>query len=709
VRIQLVSETPVYEMHRDIIVRAFLRAGIPAADYSFSTLQDFTIDCDILVPLGEAALQQITGKSGITKWHCSILKSRIEYGGIKAIPLLHPGYVFRNFTESFYIAFGALRIKEESEHPKTFIAPRDFRLNPSFEETLHLLNECLDSEYVSIDVETGRGQINTFGVTYQAKGKCYPTSVAIQTLPERLGDNKFKALWMKIAQVCESPSKKILQNFIYDTLYLSRYGIYVENIHHDTMWAMKFLHPEMESGLHNVGRIYTKFPYWKEDGKDWGNVRNWQRHFEYNCKDTSGTYIAYFNQRTDLQERALEEVFSGLITSNVESIREMCTRGLRVNEATRERIQVTIQREADRLLEVIQSEIGPVNPRSPAQLKTALKSQGLKIPVVKGKETTDKKALIKLKKKYPKKKFLGDLVKLSGKNKLLSSYINFQTTFPGRATYTLNGCATETGRWNSKLDPWGGGFNAQTVPKSMRRMFTADSGKVLIEIDLMQAESRYVAWDAPEPTLMELINARRSIHKFVAARIFKIDEDSISKSSPKYALGKKAGHGANYGVGARTFADQCFTDVGVVLSEREAKNILDSYRMEIFPGIHKRQLRIQDEIKRTKKLVTPLGRERIFYDRIGDNLFREAYPFCPQSVIPDITNFLVRYLYGHCDLLLQVHDSILLQVEHNRAREIIQRAEASKDWHPEIHLAGGQLVIPVDISVGDNWGELETV
>ena len=111
-------------------------------------------------------------------------------------------------------------------------------------------------------------------------------------------------------------------------------------------------------------------------------------------------------------------------------------------------------------------------------------------------------------------------------------------------------------------------------------------------------------------------------------------------------------------------------------------------------------------------LRTPLGRERIFYGRIGDDTFREAYAYCPQTTIPDITNHLMLFLYEQfeeLEFLLQVHDSLLLQYDSNRVMEIAEAARDYKAWHPKIILPGGELVIPVDIEIGSHWGRMEKI
>ncbi len=672
---------------------------------------------NVIVPLGSYALEFLTGLESIDKWHLSILQSTAEFGNRKVVPLLHPAEVISSrYSDMAYISFGCLRLKEEMQTPKNTVPERKFLINPPHAVAMKFLQRCLSAKVLSFDIETGNSIINTVGFAISET-----EAIAIEVLPYSKDPKEYYELWQMIRAVLESSIPKVCQNFIHETQFLSKYGIYINNIHHDTMWCMKFLHPEFDKGLHNVGRIYTRFPYWKEEGKDWNNINNWHEHLTYNCKDTTGTMAAYYGQRKALESRGLDKLFYGFVMQFAEPIREMCTRGLLVNEPTITKLREKARHEADNFMRTIDAQtmerIGrTINPRSPKQLKDALTEFGIKLPTKYDRRTgkhvvtTDKKALIKIRKKYKDEEIIPALIGLSSKNKQLSSYLEFDyDRSTNRVRYTLDGCATETGRWAGYTDAWGNGFNPQTVPKSIRDCFHAESGKLLVQIDLSQAESRYVAYESPEPKLISMLENKEDVHRFVAGAIYNKPSELIGKNSPERQLGKKSGHSANYGVGPDTFAEACLTEMDLVVTRQEAKHIIDTY-FQIFPGIRNRQNNIQKQIRLSKKLSTPFGRERTFYDRIGDGLFREAYAYAPQSTIPDITNCLMLYLFTHCpnvDFLLQVHDSLLLQVDETKVNELANLAVQYEKWHPKIVLPGGELIIPIDIEVGTTWKKME--
>lgn len=672
----------------------------------------------VIVPLGEYALNIVCGLEGIGKWHCSVVKAKAEFGGIKCVPLLHPDFVAKSYADSFYIVAGCQKLKKEMHFAELREPKRNFVLGPSFSEALSRLAWLEEQPEIAIDIETGSGLINTVGFATSAE-----YAIAIKTLPEFYSQDEYLKLWQAIARVCEGRSRKIAQNFIYEATWLSRYGILLNNTIFDTMWGMKFLHPEFDKGLDNVGRLYTEFPYWKDDNDSWSNIRDWYRHLDYNCKDTTGTFAAYLQMQETLRERKLSDLFNGYVMRFAPVIQEMCTHGLLLDEVALQKLRDKLLLEQENHNRILEAEFTGrlqriVNPRSPKQLQAALKDIGLKLPTKTNKqtgeaaETADKKALVKLRKRHPNEPVLPALIGLSATNKQLSSYANFEyDSRTKRVHYTLDGCGTETGRWAGYNSGWGEGFNPQTVPKVVRNCFVAEPGTQLVQIDLAQAESRFVAWESPEPTLMQMLSEGRDVHRYMASRIFKKPEEFINYLERQ--LGKKSGHASNYSVGPRTFAESCLVEMNYYIEEREAKRIIETY-FEVFPGIRIRQANIRKEVAQRRMLRTPMGRERHFYGRMNDATFREAYAYSPQSVIPDITNTLMLKLWDERDyldedmkFLLQVHDSLLLQVSEARVAEVAAFAKDTTAWHPEILLPGGKLVIPTDVEVGMRWGRLE--
>lgn len=688
------------------------------------------IEGGVIIAMGEKALNLTTGRRGIDKWHLSPLDSLPSFGTKKVIPTYDPTRVNKDPQLGLYQELAFRRALLESKTTTFARTPERYHLNPSTDETLAVLDFLLTQPVISVDVETGYGQINTVGFAWSESD-----AIAINVLPDRLMDDNYYRLWNGIRKVLEGPAKKVFQNFIYDTSYFSAYGCRVVNTYHDTMWAQKYLYPELDMNLGNVGRMYTSRPYWKDDGKveheegkkkDWGAVRDWTKHYQYNCRDTTGTFEAHLSQRVDLEGRGLLQTFDGYVMRLSEPILEMCSRGVPVDLEQRERLKVQTETHIQALTEEFKKEVGSdLNPRSPKQIMKYLKEQGITPPKkydkAKGnyRESADASSIKRIRLKHPDLKSLALLADIRSLSKAIGSYIDFDVK-PGenRLRYSLNGTGTETLRFSGHKDPWDRGFNIQTIPReggdvSIKSMFVSPREMSFVEVDLRQAESRFVAYDSADPTLIQMLESGADIHRYVAAEIFRKNEADVTKDERQ--LGKKAGHGANYAMKESVFIETCFAEMDLVLTKAEAKTTLEAYH-RLFPGIRRWHQWIRMELNLKRKLSAPSGWERYFYGRYGDDMFKEAYAWRPQHTIPWITNHLMLHLCAErtkgnlrFELLFQGHDALYLLAPDHWVPAVTKECHRLKKWHPEVVLPGGKLIIPVETKAGKIMSDLKEV
>jgi DNA polymerase-1 len=739
----LAAKRPLSDFTGKLLFNQFMKAGVPRSRIRVESLYErmpparksylldplerrfWEADCIerlsklrpwVLVPLGEECLKFATGLSGIGKWHLSILKAQEGLGGVKTIPLLSPEYIQKVFKEIPFLTFGASRIAEESKFEGIRNVERNFtvkteRESGDVQEFVRWMHDRQDREWLSLDIETSQGHITCIGFSTDPR-----EAICIPTLPRDYEAEEFFFLWSEIAKFLGSGSKKVGQNLIYDSTYLSKYGVRIKNIYHDTMICQKFLHPELPMGLDTIARLYSKEPYWKDEGKNWGMGQDVSALYFYNCKDVAVTLECALAQRNDLKMRGLEDLFYKEQMQYTKGIQEMCWSGLRIDESKREELRSQLVSQLESYGTSLQSEARRVmgkeiNPRSPQQVKELLKAYGYRLPTKDGQETSNKEALLKLRLKDPESKILTPLIQISEANKRISSYIDYENDPDHRVRYSLYNHKTESGRWAGGLDPWGRGFNVQTIPSELKGQFCASEGSILVEIDLKQAESRFVAWDGPVPKLIEMYKSGIDIHRFVASHplLFNKPMDAIQKEERQ--LGKKVGHAANYDVGPATMANSCLIEMDLVLSVNRAEKMLAGYH-QIFDGaIRKWHQKIQEELQRSKKLKTPMGYERYFYDRIGPDLYREAYAYRPQNTVVAVINKLLRHLFGknQITLLAQIHDALLLETPHDNLKQVIQLVKDQDSWNPTMILSGGDFRIPVEMKAGNSWKSMELV
>lgn len=726
-----------------LLLEKMRRAGIKQSEVSFVSISRTTnapIEADfircraelnninpvVIVALDETCLSFTTEKRNIWKWHLSPLDGLPEFTTRKIIPSFHTDQIRKQPELGLYLELALIRARQESLSRNYNRKPQRFLLNPNVRETLEILQNLTRESTLSIDIETGRGQINTVGFAWSASD-----AIAINVLPDNYGPENYFRLWEAIRLLLEGPARKIYQNALYEIMCFSRYGI-TTDVWHDTMLAQKFLWPELEKGLDNVGRLYTREVYWKDDGKvistsksekkDWGNIRDWNAHYIYNCKDTANTFEAAFRQREDLVARNKLALFDDYLMALYPPITEMCLRGLPLSQPKRETLVAEYETKVLDWAKQLSSEI---NPNSPKQKLKLFKDKGYAIPKSRGagniwRESTDELSLKKMLLKHPTDSDIPLLLQISETQKALSSYLRVETNeFTKNIHFSLDLHGTETGRFACRKDPWDQGFNAQTIPSYTKEMISWPSGRVFLQIDLKQAESRFVAYDIADANLMAALeDPTRDIHSEVAHQIIAELGINISGVTPEEfkkkwrQLGKKSGHGANYAMQAGTFMESCLKEMDLVLSKKEAEAILGAYH-NLFPGIKRGHKSIERALWDSRKLSNPYGRERYFYGRMDESTFREAYAYRPQSTIPDVTNSLMLALWekrkqGDFSFWfhLQCHDSLTLSATLEQVDPILSFATNYKLWQKPLPLAGGDLLIPVSAEVGPDLKNL---
>jgi DNA polymerase I-like protein with 3'-5' exonuclease and polymerase domains len=213
-----------------------------------------------------------------------------------------------------------------------------------------------------------------------------------------------------------------------------------------------------------------------------------------------------------------------------------------------------------------------------------------------------------------------------------------------------------------------------------------------------------------DPELIRLANTKPweyDAHKENAARIFEKPLATITKEE-RYTA-KISVHSAQRAGTGRTLQGTFLKEQGIFKSVAECQGYIDSY-FKAFPAIKEYFRNIQSQLFRERRLVNLWGREITFpWDRFSDEMFREAYSFPMQSECAEWINLqgvvpLHNWLVGKKSrLLLTVHDSLLISLHPDEAWEVLSFIVPSLET--PIPYPVGPLTIPVEISLGKNWGD----
>ncbi len=687
------------------------KAGQAYIDALLDELKD--IEANVLVPLGNVPLWVLTGEKGITKRRGSMLTG---LDGRKVIPVIHPAAALRQYLFRFPIAHDLQLIKGEAKSAKIELPKRNLIIRPEYIQVLAYLNACLQSFRVAFDIETTNLEVNcisfartpddAISIPFAEKGKHYFT------------EDEEMTIWLLIAQILESPAiMKVAQNGVFDASFLFRkYGIRTWPIE-DTMISHAVLFPELPKGLDFLTSVYTREPYFKDEGKVWKNPWGDMNQFwAYNAKDSAVCLEVLSPIQADLDRLGNTEVAQHQ-TKLIPPIMYMQERGIRVDHKALKSQSVKMGSE----IKVLEAELHElcgydINPRSPKQVGEYFYiKKGLTPYVKRGARTwtTDENALKRIARKgFREASVILDIRKLV---KIKGTYLDVPLDEDHRLRCAYKPVGTKSGRLSSAANIFGTGTNLQNIPKHIRRHFLSDSGFVAYEVDLSQAENRIVAFIAPEPTMWKAFNEGVDVHALTASIIFGVPVAEVSSKAGSSSLsggrysqrhwGKKTNHGFNYDWGYKAFA------LENELPEAEGRRLRSVY-FEMYPGVKQWHRSTQHKLSKDRTLTNLLGRSRKFLDRWGDELFREAYSFVPQSTCADLLNrFGLRFVYERQDLfefvelLNQVHDSLWLQIPlhvgweyHAAAISALCASLAT----PLTHL-GESFSIPSDVNLGLNF------
>jgi len=660
---------------------------------------------NLVVALGNESLYALTGKRGITLLRGSILGCQ----GVKVIPALHPAMIMRQYEFRPVSVMDFHRIKEQSKFPEFPHPYKDnFIINPTFEQAIACIEALKSQKYVTFDIETDRGdQITCIGFAYSKQDSvCIPICYSGNswwTPEEEL------AIVQKIRELFLVPTVNfIAQNAQFDMTYLrDKWGVKVVNLWMDTMIAFHCIYPELRKGLDFLCSIYTLRPYYKDSGHG-GPDKLWK----YNCLDTVATWECAMEIEKELKEFRTHDFYREYSHPLIKPLMEMQRRGVRIDMKKRAEIDATLTKNIEEMQTKLIAVVGhDLNPNSHKQMKEFLYTE-LNLPVQRNRATNNitanAEAVEKLAKKFPNPVF-ELILDIRKARKLLSTYIQAPIESDGRirCSYVITG--TITGRLSSRESIYGFGTNLQNIPRGnlVRGIFIPNEGKMFVNADLSQAEARVVAYIAGESRLQALFsNPNGDVHIRNAALIFGKRVEEVTGAERQ--LGKTLVHAANYGIGARTFGAH------IGKSQNEAQQLLNQYHA-MYPCIKLWHRQVEEQLRKTRTLRTPLGRARTFFNRWSPQLIKEAVAYVPQATVSDLLNHsLVRAwnaLPQDWEILMQVHDSVLMQVPMD-VDPLHLFKFITHFFEVHLDIAYGlfnsmHMVIPVDIKVGDNWGNLK--
>jgi len=674
----------------------------------------------ILIPLGDYALQAVTGRSGISHFRGSVMHPIPQINqNLIVIPTYHPSTMNYNYECWPLISFDLSKAKNILDNIQNFQWPQfNFILKPSLNkviETLRYLEET-NPRIVTIDVETPHGLLSCIGLGWsRTDAICIPFFYGDRT--NYWTEEEEVILWKEMMRVL--PKLNFAnQNFMYDIEVMLQYGIQLKIPEFDPMLMHHCLYSDLPHKLDVITSIYTNLEYYKSDERDSDEgpmkgstlrVGKEMEHWRYNALDCIAALWCIEEMEIELREANLYDVYKKLYVNLYEPLFKMNLRGVRIDmknladhqKFSKERMAL-IKKELD---EKYGSDF---KPNSPKQVKDLLLDKmGMDGYHKRGTNSIsmDKENLQKMALKYN-----SDIPYLIIEYRTLakeSSLFSEENIEDGRIRTKYGLSKSKLGRLESKKTFSKTGMNLQNVKRgNARRFFLPEEGEIMVKCDQKQAEARVVAWltrdqkmiDAAESGMFHLENAKNIYGPDLSTK----EKVKAYKETEQYIHVKACGHGGNYGMGINQLA------IESKMSKEAATEIYTLYH-NTYPGIvnvfHKE---VEEQINRTRMLVNPFGRRMIFFGRLDRKTYKKGYAFIPQSTVTDVNKIANQSIDPYFTILMDTHDGLNISVPEKKLEASFLmliwaykqgRFQLFNIWHE----------IPIEIGFGMNWLEMKDV
>lgn len=677
-------------------------------------------------------------------WRGSLLQSPYFNWPHYVVPLYHPAFILREYSERDINVFILRRVFEELSYWRTNgrlqpLPERELLTQPSFGQVIEYLRRLINERTpCGVDIEMLRRKI--------------PYTIAIADRPNRAMSI---CLWdyspADMERIFRYLSKftrcvpQVGQNYTtFDGPWLRVIGLGPDiNLVDDTLIRHHVLWPELSHKLEFQVMQYTREPFFKEEGKGWQPRDGKTKLMKYNCKDACTT-LEIFNEQEKEFADAPEKLrfYSAYEMPLARRYYHIDQRGVRVDTTVRDSLRVDIVQKLNEARKEIETLIGqrvftnskqiPRDaPRQPADYLLSfskdvirlLKSRGLKPKRnFKGGETSNEESLNELLAES------GDLViksvlRVRELEKFKGTYVD-QKLFRDISYTNYNVAGTLGGRRSARKSFLKLGSNHQNQPKhsdlahEYRKMLVARPGKILVFCDQVQAEDWIVNGIIADVSgvrtgLDELLNGVDR-HRKLAAFIFSVPESECGKGTPQRFIGKKVRHAGNYDMRENRMA-AALAKEGYSVKPYVCEAWLEKFHAnnpEIRGVFHEWVKRC---LGRNRELVSPLGRQRSFFGlrpfSNNDKLYKEAYSYVPQTTVGDNTGLAVL----HCEsrqpglIINECHDSLGLEVDFDFSTVLNTMHLLDEAFNRVIRFANGlEIKIPIEFELGFSFGELKT-
>lgn len=474
------------------------------------------------------------------------------------------------------------------------------------------------------------------------------------------------------------------------------------------------------------------------------------RTLRYNAKDAVATIRAAEGFMHEVWNGPYKETYYHTL-SILDPLMYMMIRGVRVNMGELEKMK----RKCDGLINQYQIKLNELcgrtlNANSPTDCKKYFYiEKGIPPYTKRGSKgstvTCDDKALQRLARGTTARKGFEEariIQRIRQLQKLKGTYLDIVFDEDQRMRCSYNPRGTRFGRLSSSKTIFETGMNMQNLPPAFMQFLEADEDRIIISFDKAKAEWVVMAYISGDAAMIHAVESGVDVHAFTASTMFKVpieivkledkavgketDPDTITsirtamqemkpylerwlpRTMSMRQCGKKSNHGLNYDEQAGMF--------GLIneISVKEADAIINFYHGG-YPGIKRYYGTVQGKLTEDRTLYNLFGRPYNFRDKWGDDLFKSAYSFVPQSTVGELVNRAMERIYNddsqsteNLELLMQVHDSLDFQTTYSDLDQLVKCIRTIQGYMSiELEAGGRRFTIGTDLKAGFTFGALK--
>lgn len=710
-------------IRRAFLTNAFGCAGDPDMEYARACAQYLDEEIERVAPqwifaFGNVPLQRLTGHGRVT-----VLQGKEQWSAkyqCWVLPVAHPAAILRNqgqepSWQADIMRYGRLIRGELQPPPSTPPVRVDL---VSYDSTLYGITRLLETEpMVAYDFEANTQpwwhvNFRPWSIAFSFTGQ---EAVVVPIMhPET--DRSWRrhvGKWLGMLRPYMSnghPSARLVHNGVYDDLVWYRLTGYLPKPTWDTMIGLQLLDENASKSLKWAGRAHLGWPDWDIDARKYHRLDDL---YPYNGYDAAACYLLWEREEVLLAEDPWLAAYARVVEMpKLRALERMLARGIHLDRRT----AAVLLRQAWQERDAADRAVPIANPASHPQVAHWL-YQTLGLPVLQnGKKhpSTAEQVVNRLAQLYPEARLILDCRR---PRKKISTYFRpldraTKYSFDHRFHPEFRTTSVETGRLASFL---------HTTPRdtSVRPIFSAPEGRVLLSADYRQIEARLCAWMAvglpqswdsvPRSSMLWAFHEHLDIYRLFAALALKKRPELITKDD-RQIMGKVPVLAQLYQISWQGLKDYAWKSAQIDWSDNEARRLHTLFQRVFpeFPVWHRFEA---IKLRNSGLARSPIGRLRRLPGAMAGNQdeIRSGINMPPQSLASDITQTAMVLLDDlGARIVGNVHDALLIEAPEDQVDSQAQVIARVMTTDALARLAGLGLRLPeglieVEITAGP-WG-----